>query len=157
MEPAPLPPPAATAIPQPPPAVAAPLVAPRPPVQSGDLTTGWRTTMALAWVGIVVGLSAVWWASRKLGMSTWWLGPSTEPRIFLVTLVPLLAPVVTVTAVLRKVRYAPLIGILAGVLTAAVGVGDIGRVPGLAAVEIALGTAGVLASAAALTGMYRAA
>jgi hypothetical protein len=156
MEPAPLPPPTAGALPQPPPTVAdpVPFTSRRPP-ERGELITGWRIVFAAAWVGIVVGLMAVWWASRKLGLSTWWLGPASEPRLFLVTIVPFVAPVVVVTAVLRRVPFAPLFGLVAGATTVAVGAADLGRVAGLAAIELSLGTAGILVSVAALTGMYR--
>ena len=119
------------------------------------LTNGWRTVMVVAWIGVIVGLGIVWFTSRTVGLSTWWLGPETAPRLFFVSVVPFVLPVAATVLAFRNRPLLPLAGVLAAAGTAAVGAGDINRVPGLAVVEIALAVAGALVSVASLTGMYR--
>jgi hypothetical protein len=157
---APLPPPPASALPQPPPSsYPAPLGGPPARTVAAplawSLTNGWRTAMLVAWIGVVLGLGAVWYTSRTLGLSTWWLGPETAPRLFLVSVVPFVLPVAATVLIIRNRQFLPFAGLLAAAGTAAVGAGDITRIPGLAAIEIALAIAGALVSVASLAGMYR--
>ena len=116
----------------------------------------WFTVMLAAWVGITVGFAAVWNSSVKVGLGAWWLGPRSEPRLILISLIPFVMPLAVVGAAAAKLKYVPILGIVASAATAAVAAGDIGRVPGIAAIEFALAGAGLLTSIAALSGMYRA-
>jgi hypothetical protein len=120
-----------------------------------SLTSVWRTAMLVAWIGVVVGLATVWFTSRTLGLSTWWLGPETAPRLLFVSLVPFVLPVAATVLVIGNRPFTPFAGLLAAAATAVIGAGDIDRVPGLAAIEIALAAAGALVSVASLAGMYR--
>ena len=125
------------------------------PVAAGALTTGWRLTVLVAWSAVVVGLAAVWAASRQIGLSTWWLGPGTDGIGGVVRLAPFIAPTTMVAlAVVQRPRLWRL-GLVAGAVTIAIGAGDLGRVTGLAIVEILLGASGAAVSAAAWTGTYR--
>jgi hypothetical protein len=135
-----------------------PVLPARPPhvPRAGDLTTGWRITTGIGWIGVVAVLAATWNASRQLGLSTWWLGPVHDQRPPYVMLLPFVAPAVMLTVVGNRVRYAPWIGIAGAVATAAVGLGDLGRVRGLGLVELMAATAGLLVSIASFSGMYRA-
>lgn len=112
--------------------------------------------MIAAWAGVALGFAALWNSSVKVGLSAWWLGPRSEPRIILVSLIPFVLPLVVVGAGIARVRYLPFLGVLASAATAAVAAGDLGRVPGIAAVEFALAAAGLAVSVAAFSGMYRA-
>ena len=121
----------------------------------GTLTLGWRAVLGLAWAGVFLGFSSIWKASRDIGLAAWWLGPAGEPQPIFVTLLPFVAPAAMVIAVLNGTRSLPWAGLAAAASTAAVGVGDIGRVPGLAIAELALAAGGAAVSVAALAGRYR--
>jgi hypothetical protein len=147
-----LPPPSADARVSPPP--------PEPPhhgVRAGDLTTGWRIVTGVGWIAIVAVLAAAWSASRQLGLSTWWLGPASDQHPPYIVLLPFVAPAVMLAAVGNRTRFIPWIGVLGALATAAVGLGDLGRVQGLGLVELMAAAAGLLISIASFSGMYRAA
>lgn len=128
---------------------------PNPP-RSGDLTFGWRAVTAAIWIGVIIGLAAVWNASVQLGLSTWWLGPRAAPQPRVVQFSPFIAPVLMLLATINQIRWLPWFGLGAAGVVAAVGVGDIGRVSGLATVELVIAAAAALAALASSTGMYRA-
>jgi hypothetical protein len=131
---------------------------PAPPYRApraGELTTGWRIVTGIGWIGIVAVLAATWNVSRQLGLSTWWLGPVSDQRPPYVLMLPFVAPAVMLTVVVNRVRYAPWIGLLSAAATAAVGLGDLGRVRGIGLVELIAAAAGLLVSIASFTGMYR--
>ena len=155
-------------LPPPSPDADVPAVAPVPPVppppvrphhvpRAGDLTTGWRILTGIGWTGIVLVLAATWNVSRQLGLPTWWLGPVDDPRPPYVLLLPFIAPAIMITLVGNRVRYVPWIGVLGAAATAAVGLGDLGRVRGLGVVELIAAGAALLVSIASFSGMYRAA
>lgn len=150
--PAPLP------LPLPPPTVAdatgGPFGSQRPP-EVGQLTQGWATVTWLAWVGVIVGFAAVWYSSRITGFSTWWLGPESEPRFIGISLLPFVAPLAVASAGVRGARRLPWAGIAASVWCAAIGVGDLGRVNGYAAVELLLAAGGLAVSLASFAGLVR--
>ena len=146
-----LPPPSPAAIPPAPPEQPSHL--PRP----GELTTGWSILTGLGWIVIVVVLAATWNVSRQLGLSTWWLGPAHDQRPPYIMVLPFVAPAVIIALVGNRVRYVPWIGLLGAAATAAVGLGDLGRVRGVAVVELIAAAAGLLVSIASFSGMYRAA
>lgn len=141
--------------PPPPPAPTAPAVLAARPVRSGDLTAGWSTLFWLAWLGIVGGFVAVWVSSWTTGLSTWWLGPQVAPRILPVRLLPFVAPIALTVMGVRRMRWLPWAGIVGAVVSALVGLGDVGRVDGYAAIELGLGLGGLLVSLGSFAGMYR--
>ena len=51
------------------------LTPPAPPPGDGEMSSGWKATVTLTWIGVVIGLASVWAVSRQVGLSTWWLGP----------------------------------------------------------------------------------
>jgi len=113
-------------------------------------------TFIAGWVGVIIGLGAIWQACRVGGIAPWWLGPETNPRFFLVIALPFIPPIIAIVAASTGMRYACHIGIVAGLLVAAVALGDLDH-PGLALVEACVGFAGVLISVACLGGRMRAA
>jgi hypothetical protein len=131
------------------------LEGPRHVPRAGDLTTAWRILTGIGWLGIVVMLAATWNASRQLGLPTWWLGPLDHQRPAYIILLPFVAPAVVLTAVGNRVRYVPWIGVLGATATAAIGLGDLGRVRGLGVVELIGAAAALLVSIASFSGMYR--
>ena len=129
----------------------APVRAPRP----GQLTPGWQVVVTIAWVATLVALAAVWNASRQLGLSTWWLGPTAQPRPVWITLAPFVPPGVVALLALTGRRHVPWFGLAAAACIAAVGVGDLDRVTGLGVVELLIAGASALVSVAAFGGAYR--
>ncbi len=125
---------------------------PRP----GQLTRGWSIAFGLGWLAVAVALAGVWSASRQLGLSTWWLGPSAAPRPFVVNVLPFVAPILLIAATLDRRRHLPWWGLLGAAAIAAVGVADLGRVRGFGVVELVIAGAAAAVSVAAASGMYRA-
>src|SRR3954447_12042405 len=120
-------------------------------LRPGQLAPGWRTTFIAGWVGVIAALGAIWQACRVGGIAPWWLGPETNPRFLLVVALPFIPPIIAIIAASTGMGYACHIGIVAGVLVAAVALGDLDH-PGLALVEACVGLAGMLISVACLGG-----
>ena len=97
---------------------------PRPP-RPGDLSLGWRAITAGTWIGVVVGLAAVWNASVQLGLSTWWLGARGEPQPTIVQFTPFIAPVLMLLATINQVRWLPWCGLAASVAVAGFAAGNV--------------------------------
>jgi hypothetical protein len=109
----------------------------------------------IGWAAVIVGHAAVWQSSRVIGLSTWWLGADSEPRLLLVQLLPFYGPILVTAAAVANWRYAPYLGIVVACATAAIGAGDLGRVRWIAVVELVLSGAALCISVASLAGMYR--
>jgi hypothetical protein len=124
-------------------------------VRPGELTAGWSVVFGLGWLSVAVALAAVWTASRQLGLSTWWLGPTADPRPIFVNVLPFVAPLLLVAAAMNRVRYLPWYGLAGAATIAAVGMGDLGRVRGFGVVELVIAAAAAAVSLASLSGMYR--
>jgi hypothetical protein len=129
--------------------MSAPVRVPRP----GELSVAWRTTVLAVWVGIVLVYASVWRTSRTMGLATWWLGPSAEPRLLLVQLVPFYGPVLMVLLASRPTRHLPLIGLGVSAVGAAVALGDLGRFDRLALLQGVAALAGALVSVASFAGV----
>lgn len=110
----------------------------------------------LGWLLVAGGFGAVWYSARVTGLSTWWLGPESEPRVLL-CLVPFIAPFALAFLAIRITRHLPWYGIGGAVVTAAIAAGDLADVPRYAAIEFALAGAGLAVSVASFAGMLRAA
>ncbi len=120
-----------------------------------ELTPAWRIAFTIGWLCALLGIASVWKSSRTLGLSTWWLGPSADPQLLVVSLLPLAFPVGIVAATMRNARYLPHAGVVGGLALLGVGLGDLGRFEGLAAAELAIGGAALLVSIASFAGLYR--
>jgi hypothetical protein len=121
---------------------------PTPAHVAGRLIPLWRLTFVLGWAGVITGLAVVWLTSRQIGLSTWWLGPDSEPNPLLFQLLPFYPPMLVTIAALYG-------GIAASLLIAAVGLGDLHRVQWIAVVELVLAAGALCLSAASLAGLYR--
>ena len=97
----------------------------------------------------------MWSTSRVIGLSTWWLGPDSEPRLVLVQLLPFYGPLLVTIATISNWRYLPYLGIVAAVIGAGIGAADLDRVRWIATVELVLAGAAMCISVASLVGMYR--
>jgi hypothetical protein len=123
--------------------------------RAGELTAGWSVVFGLTWLAVGVAVAAVWNVSRQLGLSTWWLGPRSQPRPVFVMMLPFVAPALLTAGAFSRVRYLPWFGLAGAGVTAAVAVGDLGRVRGIGLVELVIAAAAGAVSVAATTGMYR--
>ena len=137
------------ALPAPPEPESAPLAEP------GHLDQFFTSAFWVAWVGVAGGFAAVWYSSRTLGFSTWWLGPESAPRFILVSLLPFAAPLTLAVMALLRRTWLPFLGILGAVITALVAVGDIGGPAKYWLAEFVLAGGGLAVSLAAFAGMYR--
>jgi hypothetical protein len=126
-----------------------------PPKVAGQLAPGWRLAFGFGWATVVVCYAVVWETSRVIGLSTWWLGPDSEPHLVLMQLLPFYGPLVVTIAAISNWRYLPYLGIGAAAIGIAIGAGDLGRVRWIATVELVLGGAAICISVASLVGMYR--
>ena len=126
-----------------------------PQPKAGQLSPIWRLLFGLGWAAIVVGNAAVWESSRIIGLSTWWLGADSEPRILLIQLLPFYGPLLVTVAAISNWRYVSYMGILVGLGGAVIGIADLDRVRWIATVELVLAGAAVCISVASLAGMYR--
>jgi hypothetical protein len=126
-----------------------------PPKIAGQLTPAWRLVFGFCWAAIVVCYAAVWESSRVIGLSTWWLGPDSEPRLVLMQLLPFYGPLVVTIAAISNWRYLPYLGVVAAAIGAGIGAGDLGRVRWIATVELVIAGAAMCISIASLVGMYR--
>ncbi|MEO5899663.1 MAG: hypothetical protein ABIR68_05975 [Ilumatobacteraceae bacterium] len=134
----------------------APVYAQPRPLAPGQLTSGWRNLLIIGWIGVILGLTAVWKSSWTLGFPTWWLGPQADPRFPLLLILPFILPFVVVINAIRNTRYTPFVGIVAALVAENIAWGDVGHQIKFAVVEFALAGAGLAISAASLAGMVRA-
>lgn len=116
---------------------------------------GWRATTAVAWIGVILALAAVWNASVQLGLSTWWLGPRADPQPRVVQFAPFVAPVLMLLAAVNQIRWLPWLGLAAAAAVAGVAAGDLGHVNSLAIVEFVVAGAAAVVSLASSSGLYR--
>jgi hypothetical protein len=121
---------------------------------AGQLTPGWRVTTGLVWAMVFVAMIAVWKTSRELGLSTWWLGPLGEPAPWFVTLLPFVPPAAMVVLTMNNAVWMPWGGLAAAGALGAIGAADLGRVPRLGVVELAIAGAGALVAVAGFAGRY---
>lgn len=126
------------------------------PPRRGELTLPWRVITAMTWVAVVLSLAAVWNASVQLGLSTWWLGPRGDPQPRVVQLSPFVAPLLMLLGTINNARWLAWNGLAASAVLVAFGIGDLGRVPSIAAAELAIALAAAAVSVASFTGTYRA-
>ena len=123
--------------------------------EPGQLTAGWSTVFWIGWLLIAASLAAVWYSSRLIGLSTWWLGPATDPQLILVSLLPFTVPLALAGAGYTAQRWLPWWGIGGAAFVALVAAFDIHRVPGFAAIEFGLAIAGLFISVACFAGVFR--
>ncbi len=124
---------------------------PRP----GELTAGWATMFWIVWAGVAAAFAAVWVSSRTTGLSTWWLGPESDPRSVLLNLLPFAAPLGLAAAAFARLRWLPWAGVAGAAVQAAIGLGDVGRVDKYALVELAIVGGALAVSLASFSGLLR--
>ena len=132
------------------------LTPPAPPGRGREMSGGWKATVTLTWIGVVIGLASVWAVSRQVGLSTWWLGPPANGRHLAINLLPFVAPFLALILAIGGSHRTWKVGVLAGAVIVLIGAVDLGRVTRLGVVEIVLGLAGAGSSLASWVGTPRA-
>ncbi len=122
------------------------------PKMVSQLTRTWRNVTALSWLVLGLAVLALAISSRSLGKPTWWLGPESQPRFFLVWATPFVPPLASIIASLRFSRWASQVSIASALALGVVAVFDLQNSPGIATGEFVLAGAGVLISIASLAG-----
>jgi hypothetical protein len=143
-----LPPPA----PQVAPAAPSPVVATGRP---GTLSTPWRLVLVICWTAVILAQAAVWKTSEELGIGTWWLGTRSEPTNQIVRLLPFAIAAAAGVAAAYNLRRAWWASLAAALALVAFSLPDFSRSTGLALVELVIGLAALVVTAAAWTGRYR--
>jgi len=121
----------------------------------GQLTAGWSTVFWVGWLLVAGGFAAVWYSSRLIGLSTWWLGPITDPQLILVTLLPFTVPLALMVAGYSAQRWLPWWGIGGSAFVAVIAAFDLPRVPGYAAIEFGMAIAALFISISCFAGVFR--
>lgn len=121
----------------------------------GQLTAAWSTVFWIGWLLIAGSFASIWYSSRLIGLSTWWLGPATDPQVILISLLPFTVPLALAAAGWTAQRWLPWWGIGGAAFVAIIAVFDISRVPGFAVIEFGLAIAGLCLSVACFAGVFR--
>jgi hypothetical protein len=90
-----------------------------------------------------------------MGLSTWWLGPPSDPQLVLIQLLPFVGPVAMIVMAARHARFLPYWGAIAGIVVCAIATGDLNRFERLGLVELIVGAAGAAVSIASVAGTVR--
>ncbi|HRE03925.1 MAG TPA: hypothetical protein PLV68_21700, partial [Ilumatobacteraceae bacterium] len=106
------------------PTVADPFAWTPPPLRAGQLAPSWRTTFLIGWVLVVAALGCMWQVSRQIGLATWWLGPETDQRSWLVIAIPFVGPAATLAAGAWNRTWAVHLGIVVSLITGVIAFGD---------------------------------
>jgi hypothetical protein len=109
----------------------------------------------LTWIAVVLALATVWNLSVQLGLSTWWLGPRSQPQPRLVQISPFVAPVLMILGTINQARWLGWYGLAAAGVIAGIGIADLWWVASIAAVELLIAGLAAAVSIASLTGTYR--
>ncbi|MEO5974813.1 MAG: hypothetical protein ABIQ38_06410 [Ilumatobacteraceae bacterium] len=127
---------------------------PPPPIPKlvPQLTRTWRNVTALSWFVLGLAILALAISSRSLGKPTWWLGPESQPRFFILWATPFVPPLVSIVASLRFSRWATTVSLVSALAIALIALFDIDASPGIAVGEFVLAGAGVLIAIASLAG-----
>jgi hypothetical protein len=109
----------------------------------------------IGWGCVALAFAAVWRSAWRLGLSTWWTGPTSNPRLVIVQLIPFVAPIALVVLGARNARFLPYLGLVGALVLAAIAAGDIGRFDGLAIAQFVIAAAAALVSLATFAGLLR--
>lgn len=121
----------------------------------GDLTTGWRAVLAVAWLGVFFAYAAVWQASVQLGLATWWVGPRSTPTPALVRAIPFFVAIVGLVLVVYNVRRLSWITFGLAAASLLIALPDFSTSVAVGLLEAMISVAMMIVAAASLTGRYR--
>ena len=125
------------------------------PLQPGQLTVAWQIMLAASWSAAFFAFAAVWKTSEEIGIGTWWLGPRAQPQPLLIRILPFVITMLLGLLAVYNVRRIAVMSIIASVLIAIIGVFDMSRSGGLAAIEFVIAGSMLLVSVGALAASTR--
>jgi hypothetical protein len=111
--------------------------------------------LAASWSASFFAFAAVWKTSEEIGIGTWWLGPRSEPQPLSIRILPFVITMLMGLLAVYNVRRIAVMSIAASAFIAIIGVFDISRSGGLAAIEFAIAGSMLLVSAGALAASTR--
>ncbi len=111
--------------------------------------------LVICWTAVLLAEAAVWKTSEELGIGTWWLGTRSEPSSQIVRLLPFAIAAAAGVAAAYNLRRAWWASLAAALALVAFSLPDFSRSTGLALVELVIGLAALVVTAAAWTGRYR--
>lgn len=112
----------------------------------------WRRAMVLSWLLVAAALIVVAVTGRNVGKPAWWIGPVSNPTLFVVWALPFIGPAASIVAVFHIVRWAHIIGLASAVVIGVVAIFDINNSPGIALIEFVVALAAALIAIASFAG-----
>ena len=119
----------------------------------GQLTEGWRWTLAVGWALLIPALLALADAANSFGKPTWWL--SSSATVSWISPLPFVAPLLVACAAAANWRRWHIVAALGVIALGLFAVMDAHRSPSVAVGEAVLAGAGALTSIACLAGRVR--
>lgn len=119
------------------------------------LTVAWARVTVVAWIVVMAGLIAVVVTGRNVGKPAWWIGPESNPTLFVLWVLPFVLPLWTILLAFRSSRFVPIIGVIASVVIAGFATGDIVDSPGVALLEGVIALGGLCIALATFAGLER--
>ena len=116
------------------------------------ISRAWRRAMVLSWLLVAAALIVVAVTGRNVGKPAWWIGPVSDPTLFIVWALPFIGPAASIVSTFRIVRWAHLIGLASAALIGVVAVFDINNSPGIALIECVVAVAAALIAIASFAG-----
>jgi hypothetical protein len=110
----------------------------------------------VGWIGVLLGFGAISRTSLTLGLSTWWLGASSDRQLLFIQMLPFVPGAAMVVLAARNLRFLPYYGAIGAIVLGAIATGDVGRFNRLAATEFIVAAAALLLSVSTLAGVLRA-
>lgn len=111
--------------------------------------------LGAAWVLAFLAFASVWKVSEEIGISTWWIGPRSQPQPLVIRSIPFVLVIIPTLAALYNVRRAAWLGVAVSLALGVVAVFDISRSGGLAAIEFAIAACELLVSLGAVVASVR--
>jgi hypothetical protein len=119
------------------------------------LVSAWAKVAVVSWVVVMAALIATAVTGRNVGKPAWWIGPESNPTVFVVWLAPFVLPFAVIVLAFRASRFVPLAGVAASIVIAGIAAADISRSPGVALLEGIVAFCGLLIAIATFAGLER--
>ena len=126
---------------------------PRPP--HTRLSSTWAKVTVVSWIVVIAALIAAIVTGRNVGKPAWWVGPESDPMLFVVWLVPFVLPAATIALAFRASRFVPICGVVAAFVIAGFAAGDVTSSPGVALLEGIVALSALFVALATFAGLER--
>ena len=126
---------------------------PRPP--HTRLSSTWAKVTVVSWIVVIAALIAVIGTGRNVGKPAWWVGPESDPTLFIIWLGPFVFPAATIALAFRASRFVPIAGVFAAFVIAGFAAGDVTSSPGVALLEGFVALSALFVALATFAGLER--